>query len=721
MYADDSHLRWRFDTYQGFEQAMNEMRIVFACFRRFSLRINMEKTKAILKVVGTLKHRLKKEYIRKHDEQRRLLLSARNPDSWLTLVLSTEYLGLIISYDSFEQQSLRHRLQKAHGRRWALASVLHSNRLSIQYKLNIWRSCVYTTLRYGLVHCGLNGDQVADMQRAVMKHTRAIVNNQAFLTGDTHETIIQKYRLPRVLQDMAAELQQARDTQCQHLDWLYSDAWQQHLEAQLSLPPRSTENGDETTHAWACPFCEHMFPTSAALKHHARRTHNYVDKTGTIFSKAVHSVGGLPTCRFCRKDFSRWQTLAQHITSNSCPSFDAASQAAVEAQQEHHNEPADKTADNAVAQPISCMTDVQQAARRGVNAFIPLKHVTAQLRQSCALCGQWVASHRCMKRHYQYSHKQLLETLGSDIQTLIHRTATACPTCHYCNVRCKDWRMHIQKCTVVWQCAILHLQERGGRAPRVLRDSALGPTRGTPAEASPPSTDSRPRRATKGPSLVDYFSPTCSSAGGGDQGPQAGPRARGLPEARRTQHTTSSLPNSQSVPGQATKQPHMDPGTAATQDSHGYCAFSGAGGAAGAHVHRGDDRYKSTGTRLERPGHRLEVSTVEPDIEVSGAGHNTKAAHGPNGEGLTVETHTISGGRHGPSLQCHQEASGHSRGEHHISTRPLHPHATGPRSMDGPPPTTGQRGATTGGVAYKRETLRPSPIAKKIKETLRRS
>ena len=80
-------------------------------------------------------------------------------------------------------------------------------------------------------------DQVADMQRAVMKHTRAIGNNQAFLTGDTHETIIQKYRLPRVLQDMAAELQQARDTQCRHLDWFYSDTWQQHLEAQVSLLP----------------------------------------------------------------------------------------------------------------------------------------------------------------------------------------------------------------------------------------------------------------------------------------------------------------------------------------------------------------------------------------------------------------------------------------------------------------------------------------------------
>ena len=670
---------------------MNEMRIVFACFRRFSLRINMEKTKAILKDASMMNNAgcFSALATRTHGSH---WYSAQS-----TSVSSSPMIRL-------KQQSLRHRLQKAHGRRWALASVLHSNRLSIRYKLNIWRSCVYTTLRYGLVHCGLNGDQVADMQRAVMKHTRAIVNNQAFLTGDTHETIIQKYRLPRVLQDMAAELQQARDTQCRHLDWFYSDTWQQHLEAQLSLLPRSTERGDENTHTWACPFCEHMFPTSAALKHHARRTHDYVDKTELIFNKAVHSVEGLPTCRFCKKDFSRWQTLARHITSHSCPSFDAASQTAVEAQQEHHNEPADKTADSAVAQPISCLTEVQQAARRGVDAFIPLKHVTAQLRQSCALCGQWVASHRCMKRHYQYSHKHLLETLGGNIQTLIHRTATACPTCHYCNVRCKDWRLHIQKCTVVWQCAILHLQERGGRAHRVLRDSALGPTRGTPTEAPPPSTDSRLQRATKRPSLVDYFSPTCSSTGGGDQGPQAGPRAHSLPEARRTQHTTSSLPDSQSVPGQATKQPNVDPGTAATQDSHGYCTFSGAGDPAGAHMHRGGDCYKSTGTGLERPGHRLEVSTMEPNTEVPGGGHHTKTAHRPSGEGLAVETHTGCGRRHDPSLQRHQEASGHRRGEHHISARPLHPRCY----------------KWGGGVVYKRETLRPSPIAKKIKETLRR-
>ncbi|CAE7323550.1 unnamed protein product [Symbiodinium sp. CCMP2456] len=75
LYADDSHLRLRFDSYEGFETAMGEVRIVFACFRLFHLKISMEKSKAILKLVGTLKDRVKKEYVRKHPTTKRLLLS----------------------------------------------------------------------------------------------------------------------------------------------------------------------------------------------------------------------------------------------------------------------------------------------------------------------------------------------------------------------------------------------------------------------------------------------------------------------------------------------------------------------------------------------------------------------------------------------------------------------------------------------------------------------
>ena len=35
LYADDSHLRWRFKSGAEFENLMNKLRIVFACFRKF--------------------------------------------------------------------------------------------------------------------------------------------------------------------------------------------------------------------------------------------------------------------------------------------------------------------------------------------------------------------------------------------------------------------------------------------------------------------------------------------------------------------------------------------------------------------------------------------------------------------------------------------------------------------------------------------------------------
>ena len=319
----------------------------------------------------------------------------------------------------------------------------------------------------------------------------------------------------------------------------------------------------------------------------------------------------------------------------------------------------------------SCMSDVQHAAQCGVNAFIPLKHVTARLQQYCAVCGQWVASHRCMKRHYQYSHKNLLEELGTEIQRLIHRTATACPTCHFCNVRCKDWRTHVQKCTVAWQCAILHLRERRRRAKPVLRDATLGTTGGTPTKAPPPITDSRPQRATKGPSIVDYSSSDTSS----------GWSTGGFSQARRTQHTTSSLPNSESVSGQATKQPYMDPGTHATQDRHGHCPLSGTACALGTHLPGRSTGGKDTGAGLVRLSHGLEIPAVEQHTEVSGGGHLTEASLGSNSGGPAAETDTDTVRRHSTPLQRHQETGGHGR-----SSPALLPVPSAPPPLSSSPP-----------------------------------
>ncbi|CAE7689861.1 unnamed protein product [Symbiodinium sp. KB8] len=228
-YADDTHARWRFTTYQEFEGVMQEVLVMLRCFRRFHMRVNLEKTKAVLKVVGSLKHRVKQNFIRKFKDSRRLLLSPKNPDHWLTLVSSTEYLGAVVSYDQYELQTMRHRIQKANNRRWALASFLHSRRISISLKLRIWRSCVLTTLMYGMASCGLTGDALLEVQRAIMRHVRAIVSNQAHLTGDTHQAIVTKYNIPSAKDLCEIEYQRAQDRQQSSPDWMFDEQWHLHL------------------------------------------------------------------------------------------------------------------------------------------------------------------------------------------------------------------------------------------------------------------------------------------------------------------------------------------------------------------------------------------------------------------------------------------------------------------------------------------------------------
>ena len=175
-----------------------QVRRTFAVFRRLGMQINTGKTKAIISITGPFKHKIYKHYVRTQGDERRLLLSPGDPSQWILLVDKAEYLGLIISYSAFEKQSVQHRVYKANQRRWALAAILHTRRMSIPYKLRLWRICVLSTLTYAL-HClALSEGHVRLLQRTMMKHIRALVSDQAFLTGTTHDEILTRFQIKPV-------------------------------------------------------------------------------------------------------------------------------------------------------------------------------------------------------------------------------------------------------------------------------------------------------------------------------------------------------------------------------------------------------------------------------------------------------------------------------------------------------------------------------------------
>lgn len=47
LFADDSHLRWSFDSFEGFEKGLAELRWALKIFERYGMIVNAKKTKAI--------------------------------------------------------------------------------------------------------------------------------------------------------------------------------------------------------------------------------------------------------------------------------------------------------------------------------------------------------------------------------------------------------------------------------------------------------------------------------------------------------------------------------------------------------------------------------------------------------------------------------------------------------------------------------------------------
>ena len=72
--------------------------------------------------------------------------------------------------------------------------------------------------------------------------------------------------------------------------------------------------------SFPCTLCERSFDTRKSLKLHMARTHK--QRTVQIeFDRGKHALHGLPTCVFCRRDFTRWEGLSAHITNRRCASL----------------------------------------------------------------------------------------------------------------------------------------------------------------------------------------------------------------------------------------------------------------------------------------------------------------------------------------------------------------------------------------------------------------
>ena len=129
MYADDGCMHEVVTTPEQFEQLVHKVGFTLDLFEAAQLTINLEKTYALLRLVGSAVDKIHKQYIMKTPNGTFLKIPRRSGQSTLIrLVKHFQYLGATVSYYNFERATTLARIKASEKTGQQLHCWLHTTR-----------------------------------------------------------------------------------------------------------------------------------------------------------------------------------------------------------------------------------------------------------------------------------------------------------------------------------------------------------------------------------------------------------------------------------------------------------------------------------------------------------------------------------------------------------------------------------------------------------------
>ena len=243
-----------------------------------------------------------------------------------------------------------------------------------------------------------------------------------------------------------------------------------------------------------------------------------------------------------------------------------------------------------------------------------------------------------MKRHYQYTHPEMIQQLGSKATSLIKTYSHSLP--------------HVP----LLSCSVQGLE---GTHSQVHGHMAMCNPLPTNKRRRPPAGSYRqePQQAR----LTDYFSKASGKAGGRDQAAEARSQSGSILSAGGAHHVGISVLDCKGVQqkSQAGSQPPMDTRATATEGSDGPGSFHGAGQSYSIRMPGPGQGYTSQGARMARPHGGVEVSEMERAAEGPGGGHQSSAIDRHGGGHSHPEALPDPRSRRRAPVPLHEEASAH--------------------------------------------------------------
>ena len=193
IYADDYHASLIFDSAHKLETGLSHIGALFKVLGRLRMTINHSKSKAILTCRGKGAESLKRKFIRHTKQGRALRVHYAQEAIDIPLVDQFVYLGAVVSYGPFEDQTLEHRLQIGRANFWRVHKILRSRHsLNRGNRLNIWRAlCILPACMASLPAASpIKGAR--KLTQETLKQIRLVVGDHVYMTQNTHEVVLNR-------------------------------------------------------------------------------------------------------------------------------------------------------------------------------------------------------------------------------------------------------------------------------------------------------------------------------------------------------------------------------------------------------------------------------------------------------------------------------------------------------------------------------------------------
>ena len=475
IYADDCHLVVAFHNEASLLEGIKNFGIVVDAIHDLGLELSPSKSCILFTGCGTRYQHWRSKLVRPSNQGSRVfhLETARGT---LPIPIQTKsiYLGVMISYNNFELQTMHLRVKAGVAQFKRLQKWLCGRgSISLSLKLRIFQQCVMSCINYGLPFVGVTPPGLKIYRQQTMLLYRKLVGDMPHVTHHSHEYFFANYPIQRpeeLLKQLVVQAKEGLLLALRHVsaqDIIHSNDW-----TPLELTRTTIETTDLTTFVnvstgqepdpvLSCSKCNFQTHSPQALQRHLTMEHKQFRRVTRRVDIATASQDGFAVCAKCNQSFSSWGNFRTHVMNDICGHRvaplprEAIPESAARAFDLNPLEDLEVHVDMAVHQDfVDRATALAKEA-----AFETLKAdqlLCQHLTQHCVLCSKFMISAKAYTMHMRAHHQSYMQdSIALGLQRAQQFNGTKSP-CDFCGV--SFIKRHV--CVPCTQMAVLEIQNR---------------------------------------------------------------------------------------------------------------------------------------------------------------------------------------------------------------------------------------------------------------------